>query len=45
MSEKEKKELTFEEALGDLESIIDSMERGETPLEELVEKFEDFSNL
>ena len=37
MSGKEKKELSFEEALANLESIIDSMEKGETPLGELVE--------
>ena len=31
MSGKEKKELSFEEALANLESIIDSMEKGEGP--------------
>lgn len=30
----------FEEALEELEAIIDSMESGEIPLRELVEKFE-----
>ena len=45
MSGKEKKELSFEEALANLESIIDSMEKGETPLGELVEKFEEGTKL
>ena len=45
MSGKEKKELSFEEALANLESIIDSMEKGETPLGELVERFEEGTKL
>ncbi len=40
MPAKEKKDPTFEEALENLESIVESMESGETPLAELVRKFE-----
>lgn len=36
---------TFEQALERLESIIDEMENGETPLAELVEQFEEGSKL
>ncbi|AWT59706.1 MAG: Exodeoxyribonuclease 7 small subunit [Candidatus Moanabacter tarae] len=45
MSGKENKDQSFEEALANLESIIDSMEKGETPLGELVEKFEEGTKL
>lgn len=37
--------LTFEDALGRLETILESMESGDTPLADLVAKFEDGSNL
>lgn len=37
--------LTFEEALGRLETILESMESGDTPLADLVAKFEQGSNL
>lgn len=36
---------TFEEALEHLETIIEQMEEGETPLQELVAKFEEGSKL
>ena len=32
--------LTFEEALNELEKIVESLESGDTPLSELVEKYE-----
>ena len=34
-------DLTFESALERLESLIESMEKGDTPLAELVAKFEE----
>lgn len=37
--------LTFEDALGRLETILESMESGDTPLADLVAKFEEGSNL
>ena len=44
MSKKLEK-LTFEEALEHLESILESMEDGETPLAELIAKFEEGSTI
>ena len=38
-------ELTFETALERLESLIESMENGDTPLADLVAKFEEGSKL
>ena len=37
--------LTFEDALERLEAILESMESGDTPLADLVAKFEEGSNL
>jgi exodeoxyribonuclease VII small subunit len=37
--------LTFEDALERLETILESMESGDTPLADLVSKFEEGSNL
>ena len=37
--------LTFEDALGRLETILESMESGDTPLADLVAKFEEGSDL
>ena len=37
---KEDKSPTFEESLEALESIVDSMESGEIPLDELIKQFE-----
>jgi len=37
--------LTFETALGKLESIVDAMESGDVPLAELLAKFEEGSKL
>jgi exodeoxyribonuclease VII small subunit len=37
--------LTFEAALGRLESIVESMESGEVPLAELLAKFEEGTQL
>jgi exodeoxyribonuclease VII small subunit len=42
---KKKEEIPFEEALERLEALIESMEDGETPLAELVAKFEEGANL
>ena len=42
---KKNEELTFEKALERLESIIESMESGDTALAELVAKFEEGSKL
>jgi len=36
---------TFEEALGKLESIVESMEDGRTPLAELIAKYEEGNKL
>ena len=44
MSKKIEK-LTFEEALEHLETILESMEDGETPLAELISKFEEGSTI
>ncbi len=44
MTEK-KTDLSFEEALERLETLIESMESGDTPLDELVAKFEEGSTL
>jgi len=44
MSPKEKSP-SFEEALRNLEDLIDAMERGETPLADLVARFEEGSKL
>jgi exodeoxyribonuclease VII small subunit len=37
--------LSFEDALGKLETIVESMESGEVPLAELLAKFEDGTKL
>ena len=42
---KQKDVLSFEDALKRLESIIASMEQGDTPLDELVTKFEEADKL
>ncbi|MCB1120401.1 MAG: exodeoxyribonuclease VII small subunit [Verrucomicrobiae bacterium] len=42
---KSKKEQTFEEALTELEAIIENLETGEVPLAELVEKYENGTKL
>ncbi|MFQ3225654.1 MAG: exodeoxyribonuclease VII small subunit [Lentimonas sp.] len=42
---KQNDSLTFENALGRLENILESMESGDTPLADLVAKFEEGSNL
>ena len=39
MAEKKEKELTFEENLTKLESIVKSLENGDTPLDEAIAKF------
>ena len=44
MSKKTEKP-TFEDALGRLETILESIEEGETPLAELIAKFEEGSAL
>jgi exodeoxyribonuclease VII small subunit len=38
--ESKDKELTFEVALSKLEAVVESMESGEIPLDELLQKFE-----
>ncbi len=42
---KKAEEPAFEEAMGRLESLIEAMESGDTPLAELVEKFEEGTKL
>lgn len=42
---KQNDSLSFEDALGRLENILESMESGDTPLADLVAKFEEGSNL
>ncbi|MGC4376503.1 exodeoxyribonuclease VII small subunit [Fictibacillus sp. Mic-4] len=44
MSE-EKKEMTFEEAMEQLEHIVERLEEGEVPLEESIELFQQGMNL
>ena len=39
-TKKNEKELTFEEELARLEAIVESLEGGEVPLAELVERYE-----
>lgn len=38
-------ELTFEDALGKLESIVETMETGDLPLEQLLGRFEEGTRL
>ncbi|WP_269526549.1 exodeoxyribonuclease VII small subunit [Coraliomargarita parva] len=45
MTKKSVESLSFEQALEKLETIIEEMEGGETPLAELVAKFEEGSRL
>ena len=45
MDAKAASKLTFEEALAQLEQIVDSMESGDVPLAELLAKFEDGNKL
>lgn len=45
MSADKAKSPTFEEALGKLESIVESMEDGRTPLAELIAKYEEGNKL
>lgn len=45
MSAKEAKTATFEEALEKLESIVESMEDGGTPLAEMIAKYEEGNKL
>lgn len=40
MNDKKTKELPFEQALEELEVLVETMESGELPLQELVVKFE-----
>jgi len=43
--ESKDKDLTFEAALSKLESVVESMESGEIPLDELLQKFEQGNKL
>lgn len=45
MDAKAANKLTFEDALGRLESIVESMESGQVPLAELLAKFEEGNTL
>ena len=45
MDSKAKTELSFEQALGRLETIVESMESGEVPLAELIARFEEGGKL
>ena len=45
MEAKAKKPPSFEEALGQLETIVDAMEGGDVPLAELLAKFEEGTGL
>lgn len=45
MSKTKAKDPSFEEALAQLESIVDSMESGEVPLAELLSRFEEGTKL
>ncbi|MGC4030635.1 MAG: exodeoxyribonuclease VII small subunit [Tepidisphaeraceae bacterium] len=40
MAKKQPEPKTFEEAIGELEAILNEMERGETPLEESIARYE-----
>ncbi len=41
----EKKEISFEEALGRLEQIVKALEGGNVPLEDLIKLFDEGTNL
>jgi exodeoxyribonuclease VII small subunit len=45
MTKSKAKEPSFEEALAELETIVDAMEGGEVPLAELLTQFEDGTKL
>ena len=45
MDAKAASKLTFEEAIAQLEQIVDAMESGDVPLAELLAKFEDGNKL
>lgn len=45
MAEKKLPQLSFEDALNQLESIVDAMESGEVPLAELMARFEEGTKL
>ena len=45
MAEKKEKNLSFEEALQRLETLVDVMERGQLALEELLERYEEGTRL
>ncbi len=45
MDAKPKKPLSFEDALGQLESVVESMESGDVPLADLLAKFEEGTGL
>jgi len=37
----EKKEFSFEEKIGELEKIVQAMEKGDSPLDDMLKNFED----
>ncbi|WP_209123094.1 exodeoxyribonuclease VII small subunit [Alkalihalobacillus sp. BA299] len=45
MSEQKKEELSFEEAINELESVVDKLEQGDVPLEEAISMFQQGMNL
>ena len=45
MADKKLTQLSFEDALAQLESIVEAMESGDVPLAELMARFEDGSKL
>lgn len=45
MADKKLTQLSFEDALAQLETIVDTMESGEVPLAELMARFEDGTKL
>jgi exodeoxyribonuclease VII small subunit len=45
VADKKHAQLSFEDALAQLESIVDTMESGEVPLAELMARFEEGSKL
>ncbi|MFV8827970.1 exodeoxyribonuclease VII small subunit [Alkalihalobacterium sp. APHAB7] len=45
MSEQNREELSFEDAINELESVVEKLEQGDVPLEEAISMFQQGMNL
>ncbi|WP_216829446.1 exodeoxyribonuclease VII small subunit [Alkalihalobacterium elongatum] len=45
MSEQKREELSFEDAINELESVVEKLEQGDVPLEEAISMFQQGMNL